>query len=109
MVTRGDLSKMDYLTMVIKEGMRLHCPVPFISRRLTKPMTVEGVTLPIGTSCTINIMNVHHNSLVWPDPWTFRPDRFHPDHMKDKDSFAFIPFSAGPRSVVCLDGKGRGW
>ena len=83
--------------MVIKEAMRLHCPVPHISRCLTQPATVEGVTLPVGTVCTINIFDLHHNDLVWPDPWTFRPDRFHPDNMKDKDSYAFIPFFARPR------------
>ena len=40
---RGDLSKLEYLTQVIKEGMRLHCPVPFIQRQLTQPATIEGL------------------------------------------------------------------
>ena len=81
----------------MKEGTRLHCPVAMISRCPTVPTTVEGITFPVGTIFTINILNLHHNRLVWPDPWTFRPDRFHPDNMKDKDSYAFIPFSAGSR------------
>ncbi|KAK7478152.1 hypothetical protein BaRGS_00030599 [Batillaria attramentaria] len=95
-----DLPKLEYLTQVIKEGMRLHCPVPFIQRQLTQPTTIEGVTLPVGTYCTIHLLNLHHNPLVWPDPWTFDPDRFHPDNMKDKDTYAFVPFSAGPRNCI---------
>ena len=51
----------------------------------------------MGTFCTIHLLNLHHNPLVWDDPWTFDPDRFHPDNMKDKDTYAFVPFSAGPR------------
>jgi cytochrome P450 len=75
----------------------MHSPVPFISRLLTEEAEVEGYNLPVGTICTINILNVHHNPTVWEDPWTFDPDRFHPDRIKTKDSYAFIPFSAGPR------------
>ena len=40
---RGDLSKLEYLTQVIKEGMRLHCPVPFMQRQLTQPATIDGL------------------------------------------------------------------
>ncbi|KAK7494593.1 hypothetical protein BaRGS_00014246 [Batillaria attramentaria] len=96
----SDLSKMEFLTMVIKESMRLHCPVPLISREITQPLSLDGVTIPVGTPCTINIINVHHNPTVWPDPYSFKPERFHPDNMKDKDSYAFIPFSAGPRNCI---------
>ncbi|KAK7494515.1 hypothetical protein BaRGS_00014168 [Batillaria attramentaria] len=96
----SDLSKLEFLTMVIKESMRLHCPVPLIGREITQPLSLDGVTIPAGTSCTINIINVHHNPTVWPDPYSFKPERFHPDNMKDKDSYAFIPFSAGPRNCI---------
>ncbi|XP_070207599.1 cytochrome P450 4F12-like [Littorina saxatilis] len=96
----GDLPKLDYLTMVIKEGMRLHCPVPFIQRQITQPATIEGVKLPVGAFCTIHLLNLHHNPTVWDDPWTFDPDRFLPDNMKDKDTYAFVPFSAGPRNCI---------
>ncbi|PVD29000.1 hypothetical protein C0Q70_11597 [Pomacea canaliculata] len=95
-----DLQKLEYLTQVIKEGMRLHSTVPFIDRTLTKPMTIEDVTLPAGTWCRLNIMGLHHCPLVWSDPEIFDPDRFHPDNIKDKDAYTFVPFSAGPRNCI---------
>ncbi|PVD36823.1 hypothetical protein C0Q70_03813 [Pomacea canaliculata] len=95
-----DLPKLEYLSRVIKEGMRLHCPVPFIQRKLTQPTTVDGVTLPVGTQCTIQILNLHHNPQVWNDPWTFNPDNFSPENLQNKDTYAFVPFSAGPRNCI---------
>ncbi|XP_025097140.1 cytochrome P450 4A24-like [Pomacea canaliculata] len=95
-----DLQKLEYLTQVIKEGMRLHSTVPFVSRTLTKPMTIEDVTLPAGTWCRLNMIGLHHNPLVWSDAEAFDPERFHPDNIKDKDAYTFVPFSAGPRNCI---------
>ncbi|ELU04870.1 hypothetical protein CAPTEDRAFT_181976 [Capitella teleta] len=95
-----DIPKLKYLTMCIKESMRLHCPVPFIERELTKELTIDGVTLPKGSVVDIQIYNLHHNPTVWEEPMEFRPDRFLPENIDKKDSFAFVPFSAGPRNCI---------
>lgn len=93
---------MEYLTRCIKEGLRLHCPVPFVQRKTTKELQIDDVTLPAGTSFTIHIYNLHHNPQVWNEPMKYDPDRFCAENMKTKDSFAFVPFSAGPRyASIC--------
>ena len=43
---REDVSKMEYLTMCIKEGMRDHCPVPFIQREFTHDFEINGHKFP---------------------------------------------------------------
>ncbi|XP_041377585.1 cytochrome P450 4F12-like [Gigantopelta aegis] len=96
----NDLSHFEYLTRVIKEGLRMHCPVPFVQRYLTEPLEVDGITIPTGTMCSAHIMNLHHNPTVWEDPSEFRPDRFLPQNTNSKDHYAFLPFSAGPRNCI---------
>ena len=62
------MPKLKYLSMCIKESMRLHCPVPFIERQTTKDMVIDGVTLPPGSILDVQIYNLHHNPTVWDEP-----------------------------------------
>ncbi|XP_063429981.1 leukotriene-B4 omega-hydroxylase 3-like [Mytilus trossulus] len=95
-----DLGKFEFLTQCIKEGMRLHSPVPLILRQSTKEFTVDETTFPPDTVFRINIYGLHHNPAVWTDPMKFDPSRFTKDNATKIDSFAFTPFSAGPRNCI---------
>ncbi|KAI8775217.1 poly [ADP-ribose] polymerase 3 [Biomphalaria glabrata] len=95
-----DLPRLPYLTMVIKEAMRLHSPVPFIQRELTVDTEIDGRIAPAGTMVSIVLYNCHHNPTVWEDSLRFDPDRFLPENSKDRNSYAFVPFSAGPRNCI---------
>ena len=49
----------------------------------------------------LNIYNVHHNRKVWGDDCdAYNPDRFLPENVDGMDSYAFVPFSAGPRNCI---------
>ena len=65
---REDLAQLKYLTLCIKEAIRLHSPVPFISRQLTKEMTINGVTLPVGSNIDLSIYCLHLNPEIWQNP-----------------------------------------
>ena len=64
---RDDLGELPYLTMCIKESLRRVPAVASVSRELSAPLTVEGVTLIPGTIVQIGIFDLHHNSSVWGD------------------------------------------
>nr|XP_010328491.2 cytochrome P450 4F11-like [Saimiri boliviensis boliviensis]XP_039322761.1 cytochrome P450 4F11-like [Saimiri boliviensis boliviensis] len=96
-----DLAKLPFLTMCIKESLRLHPPVPAITRRCTQDVVLpDGRVIPKGVSCLISIIGIHHNPTVWPDPEVYDPFRFDPENSKERSPLAFIPFSAGPRNCI---------
>ncbi|XP_012499470.1 PREDICTED: phylloquinone omega-hydroxylase CYP4F2-like [Propithecus coquereli] len=96
-----DLAQLPFLTMCIKESLRLHPPAPMISRRCTQDIVLpDGRVIPKGVICVINIFGTHHNPAVWPDPEVYDPSRFDPENVKERSPLAFIPFSAGPRNCI---------
>eukprot|EP00069_Balaena_mysticetus_P014963 bmy_22449T0 len=96
-----DLAQLPFLTMCIKESLRLHPPVTVISRRCTQDTVLpDGRVIPKGVICLISIFGTHHNPSVWPDPEVYDPFRFDPENIKRRSPLAFIPFSAGPRNCI---------
>lgn len=97
----NDLDRLEYLTQCIKEGMRLHSPVPGILRENQAPIKVDNHVIPTGSCLTISIYCLHHNPTVWgQDHMDFRPERFSKENVRKMDPFAYCPFSAGPRNCI---------
>lgn len=92
--------------MCIKEGMRLHSPVPIVSRETLHDLDLGDRIAPKGTLFQINVWAMNHMANVWgPDHMEFKPDRFSKDNINKIEHFQYVPFSAGPRLVekpLCL-------
>ena len=99
-IEHNDLQKLRFTTCFIKETLRMYTPVPGVNRRLTEPVTIEGVTFPADTVVDVVQYCCHHNPAVWENHDEFNPDRFFPEHIAKKDPFSFLPFSAGPRNCI---------
>ncbi|XP_069115530.1 ultra-long-chain fatty acid omega-hydroxylase-like [Argopecten irradians] len=98
-----DLGKLQKLTLFMKESMRLFPPVTITSRVLSEPLQLDGVYFPTGTSVSVNFFYLHRHPDIYPDHSVFRPERFLPENMEDRDPYAFLPFSAGLRFRIMLD------
>lgn len=117
-----DLSKLKFLTMFIKESMRIYPPVFAVGRQASQSVTFprgfgkdllncsdeltqDSVTdcskvFPKKTSFAAAIQYLHCNPHVWENPSVFDPERFSPENSMNRSPFAYVPFSAGPRNCI---------
>ncbi len=86
-----------YLDAFCQETLRIHPVAPNVARLLQKPFNLLGNTVAEGTVLAASIMMLHENEKLYPEPRTFRPERF----LERKFSpYEFIPFGGGPRRCI---------
>ena len=100
-----DIDRLPYVAQVIDEAMRLYPPAHTVVRRADADTELLGYPVPAGRIVAVNIWGVHHRDDVWPDPFTFSPDRFEerrraPDANRRAGGYTHIPFAGGPRACI---------
>nr|UQZ09629.1 strychnine-11-hydroxylase [Strychnos nux-vomica] len=98
-VGESDLSRLEYLKLIIKESLRLHPPGPLlIPRETIECCTIEGYKIPAKTRVFINAAAIATDSKVWENPYAFKPERFMDKTVDFKgEDFEMLPFGAGRR------------
>ncbi|KAL8744897.1 MAG: hypothetical protein Q9184_007940, partial [Pyrenodesmia sp. 2 TL-2023] len=98
----SQLEKLPYLSAVITEGLRIGYGVSSRMQRIF-PDTVlhhSGYAIPTKTPVSMTSILIHDDPSIFPDPRTFRPERFleQPELKK-----YIISFSRGSRQCVGLN------
>ncbi|KAL7646996.1 UNVERIFIED_CONTAM: hypothetical protein RMT77_002253 [Armadillidium vulgare] len=100
LVTSEDIRQMNYLECCIKESLRLLPPVYFFVRKLTEDLKIDEYVIPKGTDTAIFTYALHRDPKHFPDPLSFKPERFFPENSAQRNPYAYVPFSAGPRNCI---------
>lgn len=95
-LTSEIISKLVYLDAAIKESMRMHDIFPMLTRKVVEPVEIKGYSLPLGTLLSPCPILVHKSPSLYPEPDTFRPERF----LEDEKASNLLSFGGGPRRCI---------
>ncbi len=86
-----------HVEAVINEGMRSRPVIPAIGRRVTVPWRLGPYAVEAGTPISMSILLLHHREDLYPDPFSFRPERF---LGVKPGTYEWIPFGGGTRRCL---------
>lgn len=88
--------------LTISESLRLHPPLPNLTKHSTTDYTLPKMSLKInnGTLLVISAYGLHMDEKYYPNPLKFDPERFSADAVAKRDKYAFLPFGDGPRKCI---------
>ncbi|PKA49769.1 Cytochrome P450 81D1 [Apostasia shenzhenica] len=96
----SDLPRLPYLNAVLRETLRLYPAAPLLlPHESSGDSTVGGFFVPAGTIIFVNAYHIQRDPEVWPEPASFRPERFGGGEKK----MATMAFGMGRR---CCPGEG---
>ncbi|HKT81820.1 MAG TPA: cytochrome P450 [Vicinamibacterales bacterium] len=98
--TLADLPALGFVERVVTESMRLFPPAWIIGRRSIEPYSLAGYEVPVGSILVISPWILHRDQRFFPDPESFRPDRWTPEFKQSLPPFAYVPFGGGARRCI---------
>ncbi|VDC03531.1 unnamed protein product [Peniophora sp. CBMAI 1063] len=98
------LEKLPYLTAVIKESLRVSHGVVHPAPRIVCPSdtVIDGHVVPAGSIVSMGSTFVHLNADVFPEPHSFRPERWLQHDAPRLDQY-LVAFSKGQRSCLGIN------
>ncbi|KAM5562360.1 abscisic acid 8'-hydroxylase 3 [Rosa sericea] len=92
-LTWSEVNNMPYTAKVINETLRRATILPWFSRKAAQNFEIDGYNIEKGWSVNLDVVSIHHDPEVFPDPQKFDPSRFD-EPLKP---FSFLGFGSGQR------------
>lgn len=98
------LEQLPYLSAVIAEGNRLSFGVTARVCRIApdEALQYKEYTIPPGTPLSMTTLCVHTDETIFPQPWTFDPDRWLGQEGADRRKYQ-MAFNKGGRSCIGIN------
>jgi cytochrome P450 len=87
----------EYARWVSQEALRLRPVLDFVLRRVMEPIEIGGYQFEEGDMLAPSIYLVHRREDIYPDPLTFKPERW--DGVKP-GTYTWFPFGGGVRRCI---------
>lgn len=103
LIQETDLLNLPYLHAIVKEGLRLHPPIPFVIREFQEGCKIRSFYIPEKTILVVNGYALMRDPDLWKDPEEFKPERFLASSRSGldgeirEDILKYIPFGSGRR------------
>jgi len=85
---------------ILNETLRLCPPVWVAPRRALVDVDIEGVHVPAGAHVIVSQYVTHRDPVLFPDPESFRPERWSPGFERSLPRGAYVPFGGGTRRCL---------
>ncbi len=95
-----DVAAMPYAQAVVNETLRLYPPAYVTGREAIRDTVIGGVAIPKRHIILISMYSTHRDPRFFPEPDTFRPERWGDGLEKRLPRGAFIPFGMGSRKCI---------
>ena len=86
-----------YIDAVINETLRMRPTVPMSARMVKRAFQLGDRSIPPDTAIAVSALLIHHRPDIYPEPMTFRPERF---LGHQPGTYTWIPFGGGTRRCI---------
>ena len=98
--TYDDLENLPYTRQALEEAMRIYPPAYSVARRAEQDTVIGDYDVPKGSEVVIWIYMTHHDPRWYPQPRSYRPERFTPEEVAKRPKLSYLPFGAGARACI---------
>ncbi|KAM1456712.1 hypothetical protein ACFX13_034815 [Malus domestica] len=98
-LTWDEVNNMPYTAKVISETLRRATILPWYSRKAAQNFEIDGYKIEKGWSVNLDVVSIHHDPEVFPNPQKFDPSRFD----QPLKPFSFLGFGSGQRMCPGLN------
>jgi cytochrome P450 len=98
--TVGDMQKLTYTEMIVKETLRLYPPAYAVGREALEDTEIGGFRVPKKSQIFAFQWVTHRDERYFVNPDAFEPERWTPKRAEQIPKYAYFPFGGGPRQCI---------